>query len=686
MSNTTIIELRQADSNYGLIPLANGGNQNGVWRTTLDTPVIIEEGDQVQIKSVYLDTSASGSGYIQIEQPVDITMTACMYLTNYNLDQSYHYTTQYNPAPEDNELRKYGNTDPPRTLDNVGDNNRWILAKQTVLDGDHYNVPQFNIQPINPSSETREYGGATLVFEYTGTEKNAIPYGQKKGIYVDATFEYKYKRRNPYNLGIRCKGDATAPFIRLSAETQSALYGLNIASINYPIKELIPSATKINTIQEFPLKFTIDAGQYSPTEMADLITAKMNDVEFNGNVNDNYIDAGSTEAGGERLNNMVNYPVNAPFLTTVLQNEQKLKAEGVASGDTLDQVFVNATGYSKASSLTDTAIKNRNGNYWFKYNIQQMLKERKVFTSPGPSTSYTQPSLDVFIGTNQLEMAYDEGSAKLKFAIQHFPIYANDTFTNPVMPATPVSNNDAKPSVCFNPTSSDGDFHVNTGLPLAYSGIAWTNLEPPNFWNNILGFTTAHQGANTNQGFMPDTGGAAVPDIANSFELELVDGINITSAFPGLDLPVVKQGARFNIPLYEAPPIAPALVGAQTFVSTDDTTSIYSARTWNTALADEGYFLVDVACNFQQNLVGQSITTSNTQSIVNRYYSANSFTSDQGAGSIVYTHQGEPTMLSNFSVQVRNPDRSFIDSHILQNDNTIFVEVVKNQSTNSIRN
>ena len=78
MSNTTIIELRQADSNYGLIPLANGGNQNGVWRTTLDTPVIIEEGDQVQIKSVYLDTSASGSGYIQLENPVDITMTACM--------------------------------------------------------------------------------------------------------------------------------------------------------------------------------------------------------------------------------------------------------------------------------------------------------------------------------------------------------------------------------------------------------------------------------------------------------------------------------------------------------------------------------------------------------------------------------------------------------------------------------
>jgi len=64
-------------------------------------------------------------------------------------------------------------------------------------------------------------------------------------------------------------------------------------------------------------------------------------------------------------------------------------------------------------------------------------------------------------------------------------------------------------------------------------------------------------------------------------------------------------------------------------------------------------------------------------SIVNRYYTQNSFTSDQGAGSIAYTHVGEPQLLSNLNVSVLNPDRSFVSSNILQDKNTIFVEVIK---------
>ena len=154
--------------------------------------------------------------------------------------------------------------------------------------------------------------------------------------------------------------------------------------------------------------------------------------------------------------------------------------------------------------------------------------------------------------------------------------------------------------------------------------------------------------------------------------------MNVTGAFPGLDLGVVHNSGTtpgsvgYNVPLFESPSATIKQVNRQT----DDTSSIFSERTWNSSIADEGYFLLDIGTNFAQNMVGSSLTSHNTQSIINRYYTANSFTSDQGAGSIVYIHKGEPQMLSNFSVAVRNPDRSLISSHILQNKNSVFIEVL----------
>ena len=88
-----------------------------------------------------------------------------------------------------------------------------------------------------------------------------------------------------------------------------------------------------------------------------------------------------------------------------------------------------------------------------------------------------------------------------------------------------------------------------------------------------------------------------------------------------------------------------------------------------------GYFILDIGTNFTQNLIGANLTTHSTQSIINRYYTANSFTSDNGAGSVIYTHTGEPQMLSNFNVAIRNPDRTLVSGSILQDKNTVFIGI-----------
>ena len=49
----------------------------------------------------------------------------------------------------------------------------------------------------------------------------------------------------------------------------------------------------------------------------------------------------------------------------------------------------------------------------------------------------------------------------------------------------------------------------------------------------------------------------------------------------------------------------------------------------------------------------------------------------KGAGSIVYEHIGQPQMLSNFAIKVRNPNGSFVSDTVLKTKNTVFIEIVK---------
>ena len=84
MSKTTILELRQLESQEDTPILADGSQQNGIWTNTLDVPVMIENGDQINVKSVYCDTSSSASGYIEITKDIEISMTCALYLNNYN--------------------------------------------------------------------------------------------------------------------------------------------------------------------------------------------------------------------------------------------------------------------------------------------------------------------------------------------------------------------------------------------------------------------------------------------------------------------------------------------------------------------------------------------------------------------------------------------------------------------------
>ena len=88
---------------------------------------------------------------------------------------------------------------------------------------------------------------------------------------------------------------------------------------------------------------------------------------------------------------------------------------------------------------------------------------------------------------------------------------------------------------------------------------------------------------------------------------------------------------------------------------------------------------VDVQCgtSFNEHIGSQQTQGSYSRGvvgIVDRYYSANAYTSSQGGG-ISYIHYGNRFLLDQLNVRIMNSDRTQIDR--LGTDNTVYIKVTK---------
>jgi len=676
VSSSTIIELRQAQAT-SVKQLPDGTDQNGVWKSTIDRAIEIEDGDQITIKAVYLDTSASASGEIHVQEDIDASITCAMYLQNYNKDQDY--TWEQSPAPSgdlENKLRIWPQNDTKEVVDQgfAGDNQLyWLAQASEAPGGTNWSITGVDIEPIIKSDGLGYYGGTTLNWEYTPLTPGAAPYSARAQTPMGTKKrKYKWKVFNDegkWSLDVQCKGTATAPEIRLVPFDTGITPASQIKSVDFnPYKKIINNTEKYYTPQQFTLPFTIPKGDYTPSELTQLINNLVSNAEATGMASDDY--SSNMATPGQE------FPVMSPFLTTVLKNYQELQDIGAAQTPavTIDQAFVGASGQTATSTDGNDTKIDINGKHYFEYPIATMRAEE--------NTSPYRPALDRWIGTNQFDFQLDPQENKIKIDTAHFPIYGNSTSSSSapadrVYDAVPcVEYNDGFTFPNLNAPSQPQVFIAKTGLPLRYSGIGILAMNPTTFWYDSLGFGDCIIKPKFNAKIsQPNPSGApVVPTDFNSFSIEVADGVNVTGAYPGLDIGVQHHEDFYSQPIYNNY----KGLGEDTVISTSDSTSLFATRVYNTAIADEGFFKVKIGNNIEQNLVGGRLTTSrDTQSIVNRYYTANSFTSDQGAGSLIYQHSGAPMMLSDFNIEITNPDNSFVDGHILQEKNCVFLEVVK---------
>ena len=672
------LQLRQAES--------NDVQQNGVYSTTLAHPIELRPGDEVSVKSVFLDTT----DVISIPtEGLDVSLTGCKYLVNYNINQSFAYRSgtaflsSYGAVPDD--------TGPTPT---TGDNELYWLADAMASTA---HVPYFiqncNVFPATRGRGGKRYGGVDVPIQFTDPADPTNSYGGKGTLHIASYQEREYEKHNPIPVPSQDRRPNPAAFVTFTCASIAgvkeirvdpffSLVPFNIERIEfvnpreYPVQPIQPTT---NTYQISPQYFTWNAtlpgGDYTPTEIAALLNDKLTPVELLGPTSTNY----SVESSADTWDGAnTKFPTQSPFLETILQNRQRLITKAAADGNTHEQCLINA---SRKNLTTPSDLADNAGAIPRFFELSAMVGDYKT-------TPFTPP-VDRYIGTNEISLSFDEAERKLKFDILHFPIYVNST--QPAAAPT-TFNNDAVPGIQYNElpfTSGETSVNAASGMAKAYSGIAFTAMSPPTFWSQQLGFE--NNTISVSQNVVSCDYPSDAFDVPNSFQIDnVIAGTSITEAAATLSVPVETSSAPQYTAgpsgLFARPLFSSGAAGSGASVSTPDTVAVFASKTYNDSIQDAGYFLVDVSHNFNTDFVagkverlnhtaGAGTTGHDTLSVVSRYYTANNFVTDQGAGSIVYTHSGAKQNLTDLAIRIKNPDGSFISSSTLGEKNSVFISI-----------
>lgn len=701
MSQEITLMCRQAESTDVV--------QNGVFSTTIDRPITLEEGDEVSIKSATLNVV--GDTIIIPEGGLSVSLQGMKYLVNYNINRNFNYRSGNTAIPAGGVAPLYRGANATGTPGNNftagGDNQLYWLSNAHSDSNAHtpYFLLNVAVVPKSKGRGGKRYGGDLLI-RYTDPATPTAILKTQMTIHIASYQEQRYTEHNPIPLPedarkrfptkfyqIKCASIGGSPSIEVDPNMDLA--DINIGSVSFPKALNTPNQPITPTTNSYeinPQTFTwsavIPEGDYTPVEMAAQLTSLLAPIEHTGATSSDYDHGGA----GAWDSTKWTPPSASPFLETVLQNEVTLDALTAATAGTDNKMcFINAS--MPAGSGDEITLNSLAGTNVYDFNLAAMRGEYNG--APTAGTPYTPP-IDRWIGTDTIDVSYDPDENKMKIDAMHFPIYTNSTVTAGVTAA------DAKPGVQYNQLDDlDGagnPINADSGLAKAYSGIAFTAMSPPSFWSQQLGFS------NNTVAINPNSAVCNFPNNANGTQnsytiSNCIVGQTITEAFAGLGVPVVPSsglqytagaGADDAVPrpgLFAEPIHSDGSgngSGAQ--VTTPDTVALFSGKTFNQQIQSSGYFLIDVANNFQTEFIGNRVETQtsntattgqDTMSIVGRYYTSNNYLTNQGSGNIVYTHPpgAKPQLLTDLFIKIKNPDGTFISETILGQENSVFISI-----------
>jgi len=571
MVKVKILKLREAE--------ASAKRTNGDFKMELNNSFKIKEGDQLAIKQVYLDTISASGELIEIDEDIEIKADVVRYIVNQPSDQTY-------PAPNGaTRMKQYVPANATAAAN--GDGEIYIACKraQTPANVEKVKKVKWNV----PHRSNNMVGGLTLQFSYTRIDgsvgRHHVRISREK-----ANFYPSGGKEDDIDLKI-----AGQSFTLVSPSREVIKkHGIDPASIKIVYDDVKPN---VGEEQAEPIihQFSMDLkkGVYSPTQIASLITDRMTRINASGAI-------GNNPAGGL-------YPVNNPFLGTIIQQTQQEANLFFCRADGGQLIKYNQFGVGQ---LAETASEDR------------------------------------FLGASQVALQYDDSHKKMEFSILHTPIYVNHS----------GAGNDAQPGLEY----------TTYGLDDKYSGVAFTSLEPLDFWKK-LGMDNSCANYSSGETPIPDVGGIMGVNIV-PISMSLVEGTNITGGFESIDTPVQKNN-EFRKP------------NGTGEIATNATEPIFGDVIFTNDYGNEGYYYIELSLGIQQSLTGGHGTTSfnsnKIHSIVGTYFQTNNYTTDNGSGSIPYIHKGEDMLISGVGVRVLNAQGEVPQDNELGENNTVFLQLTQ---------
>lgn len=678
MSNSLIIKC----SNEEAISQNLIANSNGDWTTTIQEKILIEEGDTIVCRNAFIDTRSTNSQKIIIEPPgITCNMEFIKYYTNwrggFNLITS---TGIDHPNPEitcnvdtvNSTVIPYS----PQQNVNVAqvDCERYISCNKKTLSGEFKFINTLVYRGIDFLNSS---GGFFVFIRYVdeeGTTKQDLVSlittdngtGGKDGFQENINIVYDTTKipepANGQTLPIEVYlagtdgfgGEPNFSYGRIDGNNRVVIPGGPDGLGRTKIDGLNGTGRPLDgdtfTPVKKPFTFDIDGGNYDPEDLVEEMNRKLQQI-----------------TGAMGRNNLAG---DNPFLSQV----------GGVGADDPENNFVR-----------------------FEEGINQNVYGFQINTATPTSTR----DFRQFIGANQVSLGYNQSTEQFFFEFLHFPLYTSSN-----MEGIQIVNRLINPVNPFPTSENAGGVNNNETLIVNnFSGIGFTKLNsvikgtniPTNFWNETLGFDTQLRTAEGN--ISPtcclvnyevrgkDNAGNILsinqnPSNIPIFLTTLVDGVNIVGAYKGIDAVVDKtDGDKAYSPALKVVPDFPTgavsnqsqAISANFPVDSDKTTPI-EATTGILASKkklDFGYFLVEVKAQFNNNFISPNENKKDIVAIVSRYYELGSFTSSSQSDSVVYTHKGEPQLLTSFNCRILN---SSVEPALnLGKDNTVFLEVIKAQ-------
>lgn len=648
--NTNIIELREAN--------AEAKNNIGDYTITLNERLLLEEGDELNVKSCYIDTRSNNNsdGRIKIDETNDkYDMNHIIYFSKYSVDPalgldatnfSHTDATEFAPNPavtplHQPDMSKYVlsyKVPGPRT-DGL---NVLRLTKYQFLQKNVRSTNDLDLHILLPTPKCPQGELIPVHFPEVGKHGQpemqngdgtplSIDYLSAKTTFDQEDFNACWDEDNRFKLnnsGYTLYGtdksdpDDWPPFGDGCLAGFSSIVTHNDAY--HPV--------------EFNVQFDIPHGLYEPSALAKLITDKCSKTKMQGSGNVDVLNTPKIKftefKGSDTLipdDGVTSFPTFTPYFTSIKQ----LQSDSNFGMDHLPDIH-----FMRVDTLSYFTINRASAQ-------------------------------NFILGASDVALTYDEDLNKFVFQSLHSPIILSDDSEGIVFDTDGNPNRfipaDSHSGIAFTGFGTD---HTSQVTKLFQQNMGFDN----SLFSKVTGNNARDYGADTGGGVGTET------NVLTS-TVSIFQGVQTTGALISTDAFFSKKHNSAGPPA-ESYVIAFPMAKAE--ITTLNVNFIVGERTLVQAPGElsNAYFLIEIGglptqtIAYSNNYVlGQSAHQQTIKSIVGRYYQTSDYTQDAGAGSIPYIHKGLPQYIDKLNVRILSPNGTL--STEISDDNTVFLELIK---------